>query len=162
MSESFEVICVCKVCPVVPRLVVRVDMSLSLLVIWVCRVCPEVPKFVETVLMLVVRVCPVVIKLDALATTSPSTARGKFNSNLSLASLYKMFALVAVPRSITIPPEILLIPALLSPLLISIILSLTARFSTSTTTSVPVTVKLFIVTSLVNILFGRTEHVASV
>jgi hypothetical protein len=128
-------------------------ISESLEVICVCKVCPEVPKFVETVLILVVRVCPVVIKLDALATTSPSTARGKFNSNLSLASLYRILALVADPLSMVIPPEILLIPAPLSPLLISIILSLTAKFSTSTITSVPVTVKLFIVTSLVNILF---------
>ena len=46
-----------------------------------------------------------VIRLAALATTFPSVAKGKFNSNLSLASLYKMFAEGSVPRSMVIPPE---------------------------------------------------------
>ena len=54
-----------------------------------------------------------------------SVAIGKFTSNLSVVSLNNIFASVALPLSITNPPELRVIPALLSPLFILIILSLT-------------------------------------
>ena len=59
-----------------------------------------------------------------------------------------MSASVKVPRSIIMPPVIKDIPAPCSPVLSLIVLSLTAKLSTSITVSVPVTVKFPIVTSL--------------
>ena len=54
--DATVLISVVRVCPVVTRLVVKVEMSESLLVIWVCNVCPVVIKLVETAFMSVVRV----------------------------------------------------------------------------------------------------------
>ena len=53
----------------------------------------------------------------------------------------------------TIPPELRVIPALLSPLFILIILSLTLSSVVFTVVVVPVTVKLLIETSFMKVLF---------
>ena len=78
------------------------------------------------------KTCPAVIEpgvsvnpVNAVGIKVPSVAIGKFTSNLSVVSLNKIFASVALPLSITNPPELRAIPALLSPLFILIILSLT-------------------------------------
>ena len=105
------------------------------------------------------KTCPAVIEpgvsvnpVKAVGIKVPSVAIGKFTSNLSVVSLNKIFASVALPLSITSPPEFKLIPAPASPLFILIILSLTLRSVVLTVVVVPVTVKLFIDTSFVKVL----------
>ena len=92
------------------------------------------------------------IKFGAVATKLPSVAIGKFNSNWSVESLNKIFALVALPLSISKPPDTKLIPAPASPLFINIMLSLTFKLAVLTMVSVPVTVKLLMVTKSVKVL----------
>ena len=88
MSPDTVLISVVNVCPVVIRLVVKLEMSVSLFVICVCNVCPVVirlplisstilpvdTKFVETVFIFVVNVCPVVIKFPLKSSTLPLNA----------------------------------------------------------------------------------------
>ena len=77
---------------------------------------------------------------------------GKFSSNRSVESLNKIFALVSLPLSISKPPDTKLIPAPASPLLINTILSLTFKLVVLTIVSIPVTVKLLMVTKSVKVL----------
>ena len=79
------------------------------------------------------RVWPVAIRLGTRANSLPSTDTGKLNSNLSVVSLKRMVAFSKVPRSITNPPEVKVIPAPASPLLTTIILSLITRLVDSIT-----------------------------
>ena len=93
-----------------------------------------------------------VIKFVAVATKSPSVAIGKFSSNWSVESLNRMFALSPLPLLMVTPPEIKEIPVPVSPLLISIRLSLIARLVVLIVVWVPVTFKSVTVTVSLKVL----------
>ena len=128
-----------KVVPVLPKLETTESTLPSTVLIWPSKVLPVSVSFA----------CVINEPVTPCVTTGlPWIATGKLNSNLSFSSLNKISASVRDPLSMIKPPVIRDIPAPVSPVFKVIVLSFTARCSTSIIVSDPVTVKFLIVTSL--------------